>query len=296
MKGGPPLTKAEKERLRRINNFFILEYLKRNVLLDENQCEILITWKKLLNKIISILKRVSLFNKVDEKAHSRIIDFFINKQPFTESAFSDCIILHPKCGNSYSVKKELIVIDELNNEFKNFEFPEINHIEAIKYYDLYYLIQDADIPLRIKRWDEFNMIMDNTTTRCDKHGNELISIYDKNDNMLKLEGKTYGNKSGFYQLDWGDNGSVENFLIYYDPELLDVPPPKDPRLNIFNSSEHEIKIDGEIMKNKSVLVFNSDNILDEKSSLFEMLDRSDVEELYIDRLTSKTVNKLILLM
>lgn len=276
--GGNRLSKQEKGTLAQINNFFILEYVKRKMFLDENQRGILCAWRNILSKIIGILRSGTYFDDADVHTYTHLINFFKNKQPITEEEYyAWCMPFEAISSDERNLLRE-----KLNDELNNFNPPEINQIEGLKYYDLYYLIRDIDIADRIKRWDR-SLLVKNSTSIQDEKGNEL-----------KLDRNTYGNKCGLHLVDGdGSDGKITIFFNF-DPVLHESPIPNDPRINFINSSDHEIKIDGKILKNKSVLVLNSDYIYGEKGALLEILNQSNVERLYIKRFDSVLTRLLAL--
>ena len=269
--GGDQLLYLEKRRLADINNFFILEYVKRNMSLDKNQRIILNVWKNLLNKFDKILKDGSYLDSSDDNTYCKLLDFSINKQKITELSFPDCFLM-PTCN--FLNGNMLDTIDKLNNEIINFDSPCIDKIEALKYYNLYYILRDIDLPKMIRLCDEFNLIIENYS-RC----------HDQSDNKINLTiDYEYGKKSGLWKGGFNEKGK-EIFYIKNCSELT-APPPNDPRIHIVKSSEHEIKIDGNILENKSIFVLNSDVISGEIDSLRDVLNQSDFENLYITHFNS----------
>ena len=281
--GGEILNDFEKCKLSEVDNFFILEYVKRKLLFDKKHQDTIEIWKIALSKIAEILTPGGYVYSTSDPILYVIINHFKNKQPITEEEFFN---LFGHLPEQYLTKKRIqLTVEKMNEAIVNFEVHENNTTEGEKYYNLIILTQHTDIVDRILAHLDSLKFMKEPIIR------------DINKNKIRLDGKLDGKLRGkflyanlpIYEVEFTDHVSIYNAE---DSELT-APAPLNvknnshtSKLQIFNSYGNEIKINGEILKKKIVYVMDDDYVYLPKGIPLKEITNFYPKNIYIKRFDS----------
>ena len=273
--GGGLLNSFEKQKLSEIDNFFILEYVKRKLLLDEKQREAITTWREIFKIITEILTHDSFIYHANDDILCCIIDHFKNNQLITESSF---IKLFGDLPQNY-LKTEITskAISKLNNSINNFILPKIGIHEAEEYYDILTLIHDNDIGSIIINWDAFLIFKDDP----------IINDYDGK--KIRIGGASIGEYTGVYILNAGKKHKIDRIICVDCPELT-APNPRNIKINpeskqvlFFNSYNNKIEKEDKLLKNKTIFVINSGCMYESIGILQKNINKLYPKNIYIHR-------------
>jgi hypothetical protein len=273
--GGERLNEFEKLNMSGIDNFFILEYVKRKLLVDEKQRKTIFCWKETYKKVTEILSQEFFIDSLNDYTFHCIVEHFKVKQDISEAVFVDMFNHLPQSYlNNETIQS---TIRKLNDAIDKVVISDNDINEAEKYYNLLLLIRDNDIASRIEAWDHFLSFQ------------KKPIITDENGKKVYMAGASVGKNVGLYKFEAGKKNEFEQY-ISIDDHYLSAPNPKNLKLinttskvNIYDSNQNNIVIDGCSLGSSTIFVVDSRCVMDAIDILKKEINGLRTNNIYIKR-------------